>query len=403
MKLDINKIKIVPKNITNVFTLCVYGNLEDSNNSEVNDWIKFNNFSTEKNDNYVNIIIPNVDLSTIFNSPKEFQYLDGFSPNLNKKLHIGHFSNLVLGKAFKSLGICKNIVSIYGDTLSGEVSKEDAINALHKYQELFEFIPDIEYFASEMKVNTTTLYDGLGDYSGTKVFYPMSFSSGKAFSPIVGIKSDGSTSYFYQDVALSEKLNAPTLYLTGLEQNNHFEALKTIFPHIQHVGLGLVKLTEGKMSSRLGNVIFIEDFINNLLEIFNNDYKLIYNVFAGFILKSNTFVDKNINLELINNAKNSAGLYLSYTMARLHSAGCELKTNNKFNSKYLEFALLRAQFELNPKILFEELVDLCKDINILYMTHHIKDNNENKIMFEEKLSDLIHGCKLLGLFIIDKV
>lgn len=393
MKIDINKLKVVPKSVSNDFKLCVFGKPE----IEVQDWIDFHKFNIEKTENYTNIILPNnIVLSDIFLEHKTFEWLDGFSPNLNKKLHIGHFSNLVIGKAFQTLGVCNKTVSIYGDTLDGEIKKEDAFEMLKKYQKDFNFFTDKTLMASEVNYNGDLLSDGTDDYDGTKIFI---IDDNK----IVGIKSNGQTSYFYQDVALAEILNSPTLYLTGKEQCNHFNLLKKLFPNIHHIGLGLVKVSGAKMASRIGNVIFIDDFINQIKETFNNDLQLIYNVFAGFILKSNPDVDKGINLDIINNPKNSAGLYISYTMARLNSAGCELKHNNKFNSQALEFAYLKSKINLKPNILFDALTEQCKLINSLYTSHIIKDNDKNKEMFNNLLSDLIYGCDKLGLFIIKHV
>lgn len=396
MKIDINKIRFVPKSRSNDFEICVFGTLPEP---DVQRWIIAHNFRTYPSGEYTNIVIPSDNkLTDIFLEAKQFQWLDGFSPNLNKKLHVGHFSNLVLGKAFESLGLCNKIISIYGDTIGGEITKEDAMSLLEQYRNHFQFFDNESFMASEIKYDGDLLKDGTGDYEGTKIF-----EIGE--DKVVGIKSNGQTSYFYQDVALATILNDSTLYLTGKEQCNHFKLLKKLFPNIQHIGLGLVKVSGKKMASRIGNVIFIEDFINEIKETFNNDMKLIYNVFAGFILKSNPDVDKGINLDIIGNPKNSEGLYLSYTMARLTSAGCEINYDDHyvFNSKYLEYTYLKSKYNLKPNILFEALVEHCKEINSLYISHTIKDNPENKIMFDKKLSDLILGCEKLGLFTIKKV
>ncbi len=183
MRIDINKLKVVPKHISNTFQLCIYGNPSD----EINEWIKSNNLLTDEvNSIYTNIILPdNIDISTLFEIPKTFKYLDGFSPNLNKHLHIGHFSNLVLGKAFKSLGICENTVSIYGDTLKGDISSDIALAKLNQYLSDFEFSIDKKFLASEM-IYHKPLIDGTGEYQNTKIFEI-------GDQKIVGIKSDGST------------------------------------------------------------------------------------------------------------------------------------------------------------------------------------------------------------------
>lgn len=393
MRIDINKLKVVPKHISDTFQLCVYGNPSP----EISEWISSNNLQTEEvNSIYTNIILPDdIDISTLFDIPATYKYLDGFSPNLNKNLHIGHFSNLVLGKAFKSLGICENTVSIYGDTLKGDISSETALSKLNQYLEDFEFNIDKKYLASEM-IYHKPLIDGTGEYEGTKIFEI-------GVQKIVGIKSDGSTSYFYQDVALAEMLNNTTLYLTGKEQTSHFELLNMIYPNTQHIGLGLVKLNSKKMSSRKNNVIFMQDIIDELLPLFDNNIHLVYNVFAGMILKSRPNVDKNINMDIVKNPKESAGLYISYTMARLNSAGCVLKANNDYTSTELKYSLIKAKTDLKPNILFEALVEHCRYINSLYDTITIKGNEENRLMFQKLLGDLVLGSESLGLFIIDKV
>lgn len=394
MKIDINKIKLVSEqHKKHELEVCVFNTkLTD----EIKEWIDYHEFKTYENNNYINIIIDK-NLEELF-LDKKFKFMDGFSPNLNKKLHIGHFSNLVLAKALQSLGLCEETVSIYGDTLPSldqNYTQTDAINDLNNYLEFFNFKINQEFYASKMVYNGKLL-DGEDKYENTKVFEIEE-------DRIVGIKSDGNTSYFYQDVALADILNDSTLYLTGKEQNNHFEYLKKLHPNTEHIGLGLVKISDNKMSSRLGNVIFIEDFINQIKDSFHNDMKLVYNVFAGFVLKSNPDIDKSINLDLISNPKNSSGLYISYTMSRLLSAGCNVIENINFNNKDIEFWYLKSKYNMTPNLLFDSIVELCKEINILYNTHHINNNDENRMMFEYKLSDLILGSKKLGLFLIDKV
>lgn len=390
-KISINKVRITPKNLSDEFKLCVFGNPSN----EILEWVKENNLSLVNKEKFTDIVIPqNISLNELFIEPNTYEWMDGFSPNLNKKLHIGHFSNLVLAKAFKQLEVCKKTVSIYGDTLDG--TKKQYFEDLKEYYKIFNFKPDKYFMASDVEYNGSLLSDGKGKYEGTKVFKIEDES-------VVGIKSTGKTSYFYQDVALAEILKASTLYLTGKEQLNHFNLLKKLYPNIEHIGLGLVTISGKKMGSRTGNVILIEELLKLLKPIFDDDLKLIYNVFAGIILKSNPTVNKNINLDIINNPKSSAGLYVSYTMARLNSAGCEFKKTSKFSSKYLEYAYLKAKQNFLPNILFSELIEHCKEINSLYLTNTIKGNSENKKMFENKLSDLIYACEKLGLFLIEKV
>lgn len=395
---DSSVFKVIPANLGKGFGFCVYGELNDD---VLNLAAEFN-FVMEKGEKYSNFFpTPETDFSKMF-ADNKFKYMDGFSPNLNKHLHIGHFSNLVLAKAFQKLGLAENSISILGDTLSGDVSKEEALAKFYENCEKFDYKVDEVYFASEMKCDESKFVDGEGEYEGTKVV-----EAGK--NKIVAIKKDGSSSYFYQDICLASILNDETLYLTGYEQANHFATLKTIYPHVNHVGLGLVKFQSskvegnGKMSTRLGNVIFMSDLMNDLMVEFEGNEKLCYNIFAGYILKNHPKSDKIFNMDTIKNPKNSPGLYLSYTVARLKSAGVIVPEQSEFIKQELKYALDKSKADLNPMYLFNSLVELCKDINNLYITHHISGNDENKKMFEGLLGDLVFGMKKIGMFEVDKV
>ena len=392
MKIDINKIKTTPPNYG--FNFCVFG----KPTQEIIDWCQYWNLEMKESGPYTNIILnDDFKIDEAFNQPQVYDYVDGFSPNLNKNLHVGHLSNLVLANAFQKLGLGKNFIAILGDTLKGSVEKEDALSAYYKTCQDFGYDVDQIFYASNMKIkDESTLKDGEGDYVGSKIF-----DLGE--EKIVGIKSSGSTTYFYQDVALAEHLNSSTLYLTGFEQDNHFKALKKIHPQINHIGLGLVLLDGKKMSSSEGNIIFLQDFIDGLMKLFNNDIKLVYNIIAGQILKSVPSSNKSIDTKLIGNPKLSGGLYLSYTMAHVKSCGVETQKNDFYYSKELQFLELKSKCNLAPNILFEGLVNHCKKINKLYETHYIKDNQENIKLFSDLISDLELGMSKLGLFSIEKV
>ena len=90
-------------------------------------------------------------------------------------------------------------------------------------------------------------------------------------------------------------------------------------------------------------------------------------------------------------------------MARMFSAGIKQEEINIFSTNQLNYAYFKAKYFVEPNHLFNALIDLCKDMNGLYATHHIKDNPYNQAMFQIMTNDLILGCKKLGLFIVDKV
>ena len=392
MKLNINKIKQTPSHLE--FGFCQYGELTN----EVKEWVTYWNFKTQQSGPFTNIIIPtNQNLFECFEIPSSYEYVDGFSPNLNKELHIGHLSNLVIANAFQKLGVGKKFIAILGDTLDGKVDKETALEKYKSYCNDFDYAVSDIFFASKMKLkNQSLLTDGDGDYSDTQIF---EIDNDK----LVGVKGNGTTSYFYQDVALAEHLNKSTLYLTGFEQDNHFNYLKKLFPHTNHIGLGLVMLNGQKMSSSLGNVLYLDNFINELLPQFNNNIQLVYNILAGQILKSKPNQIKSIDSKLISNPKQSLGLYLSYTLASVKSCGVGVSKITNYKSQKLQAAHIKSIENLDPSILFGELYNHAKQIMKLKEELYIKGNDENIKLFSNLISELEFGMTNLGMFSVNKL
>lgn len=407
---DVNSFKVIPKKQKKGFGLCVYGEPSE----EIKAWAVQHQIRTVAEAGFTNFFLDNKLLSEIFPAPKVFKYLDGFSPNLGKRLHLGHWSNMVLAKAFSSLGVAERTIALFGDTAPGapENSAEKRMldSKIYTTLTIFNYKINDVFYASSMHCDDKLLLDGDGEYSGTKIFDCFG-------EKIVGIKSNGKTTYFYQDVAMAAKLNAPTLYTTANEQNQHFASLKKMFPQNEHVGLGLVSVSGKTLATREGNAILIDDFIQNninlvrlkkgegeinLGEYWNNDYGLLYNVFAGNILKSAPTQNKSIDVDSINNPRTSLGLYISYTMARLKSAGLEYNISQT-PSLPIEFAALKAKTNYAPNLLFDALVELCREINAAYGFMPIKGNDANAKFFQTLLSDLLWGCNKLGLFFINKV
>lgn len=85
MKIDINKINITPSNFG--FNFCVYG----KPSGEIKNWCNHWKLEMVESGSYTNIIInEDFEISKAFNDKQIYEYIDGFSPNLNKHLHVGH-------------------------------------------------------------------------------------------------------------------------------------------------------------------------------------------------------------------------------------------------------------------------------------------------------------------------
>ncbi len=93
------------------------------------------------------------------------------------------------------------------------------------------------------------------------------------------LRSNGTTLYFTTDLALAdykwEKCEFDeSVYFTASEQNLHFKQLfltlkllnRPYADKLKHVGFGLVNLPEGKMSTRAGRVVLLEDVLTRAVE-----------------------------------------------------------------------------------------------------------------------------------------
>lgn len=97
--------------------------------------------------------------------------------------------------------------------------------------------------------------------------------------PCILQKSDGATLYATRDLAAAfyrrETFDPEQIiYVVAMDQSLHFQQLKLVLKRmgqewadqIVHVSFGLVRLPEGKMSTRKGQVILLDDVINEATE-----------------------------------------------------------------------------------------------------------------------------------------
>lgn len=93
------------------------------------------------------------------------------------------------------------------------------------------------------------------------------------------LRSNGTTLYSTRDLALADfkkkKFNFDeSVILTASEQNTHFKQFIKVLEllgrdyakNYKHVGFGLIVLPEGKLSTREGRVVFLEDVLNQATE-----------------------------------------------------------------------------------------------------------------------------------------
>ena len=171
---------------------------------------------------------------------------------------------------------------------------------------------------------------------------------GDDMPPCIVLKSNGSTIYATRDLA-AILYRARTydftkcIYITATEQILHFKQVFETAKHLVdekyqqglvHVSYGMIRLKTGKMSTREGNVIYINDLINEAIEksknimleknpnIKNIDL-LAKQIGVGALtfnyLKSNKNKDIIFDLDETLRFDGETGPYVQYTYARTNS------------------------------------------------------------------------------------
>lgn len=243
-------------------------------------------------------------------------------------------------------------------------------------------------------------------------------------TPCIIEKSNGSTTYATRDLA-AILYRARTydfdkaLYVTSYEQVVHFKQVFEVAKllgldekytnGLEHVSFGMVLLPEGKMSTREGNIIKLEELLNEAIsrakEIIEqknpdleNKEEVAKKVGIGAVIfndmSASRIKDEVFDWNTILNFQGETGPYVQYTYVRtksvLEKAGYlpkieDIKTNNLSDEYSLAILKLIYNFEdvliqvtdkNEPSILARYLIDLAKAYSSFY--------NENKIIVEDK-------------------
>lgn len=294
------------------------------------------------------------------------------------------------------------------------------------------------YFESEIaergkEIALLALKKGVLQESQGAVIFP-----GKKFGlhDRVFISGAGVPTYEAKDLGLAElqfKEFSPDLILhvVGPEQAGYFQvifkALELIEPQTKdkefHIVYGWVKLKEGKMSSRSGNVVLGEFLLDEakrkLIEAFKTPEKVAEEIAVGAV--KYTFLKTGLSQEIAFDVKESislegnSGPYLQYTFARTQSvlakAGKQINksTNQPINSE--EANVLRtlihfpevvesAATNYAPNLICNYLFDLAQKFNTFYNKHRILGSSDLELRLKLTSATgqvLKTGLKLLGI------
>ena len=212
---------------------------------------------------------------------------------------------------------------------------------------------------------------------------------GEGKPPCIIIKSDGTTIYATRDLAavLYRVRNydfAKCIYVTSYEQIDHFKQVFEVAKYIVdekyqkelvHVPYGMVRLKTGKMSTREGNVIYLQDLIDEaikkamgIIEEKNANLKnkayvakcvglgaLVFND-----LKHSKIKDVVFDLDEVVRFDGETGPYIEYTYVRINSL--LKKSGIDFNNiivNSIDLSVLKSDYEI------ELIKELAKFGNII--------------------------------------
>jgi arginyl-tRNA synthetase len=264
----------------------------------------------------------------------------------------------------------------------------------------------------------------------------------------VFLNSQGLPTYEAKELGL-EKLktelypDAETLYVVTANEVIDFfrvvkKAMEQIFPEIAaklaHIAHGLMKLPEGKMSSRTGNVITGESLLNDLTAVAKaraaesraeDKEKLAQDIAVAAIkfqsLKGGASKDIIFERERALSVEGDSGPYLQYTHARTHAIiekGKDSGITPAFDSSVpapelarlifrFHDTVLRAQEELEPHHVANYLLSVAAAFNSWYAQEQILDGTPaaaHKVALTDiTRQTLKNGLWLLGIPAPEKV
>ena len=269
-------------------------------------------------------------------------------------------------------------------------------------------------------------------------------------------KSNDSTTYATRDLAAilyrtREYDFDKCLYIVAYEQNLHFKQVFEVakllgidekyINGLEHVAYGMVHLKDGKMSTREGNVIKVNDLlgeaisrVEKIIEEKNpdmeNKYENAKKIGIGAITFSNVgttiIKDQIFDWDTILNFNGETGPYVQYTYVRTQSVLKNVgnlpnvdnidtsKLNNKEAIKVIKLVynfqetIIEAVNKNEPSILARYLLDLAKSYSSFYNEYKIisdVEEEKNARIYLTYMTGLIlkNGMNLLGIEMPDKM
>jgi len=267
----------------------------------------------------------------------------------------------------------------------------------------------------------------------------------------VFINSDGLPTYEAKDLALSEIKYKKYKYdksfvITGNEQSDYFKvmlcAMKQVLPKLaektMHIGHGMMRLPEGKMSSRTGKVITGESLIKKVEELVlekikDKDFsdtekkniaeKVAVGALKYSILKQSIGSDIIYDFDKSISFDGDSGPYLQYSYARAQSVLRKAKkegikpsfkkvpdkiTQLGKKMSYFPEIVLRSNQNFQPNVIAIYLTELASDFNAYYAKNKIVEKSDEFSPYKTAITNAFatiikNGLGLLGIETLEKM
>lgn len=274
--------------------------------------------------------------------------------------------------------------------------------------------------------------------------YLVFFDELKKMPPLMLLKKDGSSLYALRDLAADKwrlKEYGENLLIineVGAEQSQYFKQIfevEKMLGYVKenqriHVGHGLYRFKDGKMSTRKGNVIWLDDILNEAEKRAGDINKeTAKEVALGAIkfndLRRESSGDIVFDWDEMLNINGDSGPYIQYTYARIQSILTKAQEVGIYQTKSCATTELPSEVERLlyrfPEIVEESLrfyaphhiatylLELTRAFNSYYGSHKILDlenreESSHRVSIAEAVSIIIkNGLGLLGISTIEKM
>ncbi len=242
---------------------------------------------------------------------------------------------------------------------------------------------------------------------------------GEDMPPCLLVKADGATLYATRDLAAAfYRKDAydfyKCLYVVAYQQNLHFKQWFKVVEmmgepwakDLEHVAFGMVSLTDGAMSSRQGNVVYLEDVLNQCYEKalgiitekspnLPDKEQIAEQVGIGAVMFSalinNRIKDIVFSYDKVLNFDGETCPYVQYTYARCCSLLAKAELGTEYDYDGIEGDVVKelvrtlhsfptvmreAAEKYEPSLITRSIVDICQLYNRFYIDNRIIDAPE---------------------------